>query len=249
MFRNLMLGVSAAMIAAGLAADAWAQASRTTTSRTGTAGGVGTSSRTAGLTIQNAGQLSSDAAIQRNATDFVGAAANNFLSRTGTTGGTQMGNRGLLGGLTGTGLMSYGLGSMYGRNMYGNRGFGYNTNLLGMNTMNRTGRGASQLRIPVALGPELASTSLQSTEVSARLENRLPKIPGLKSVSGVAVKMDGKTAVLQGVVATPRERDLIGRLALLEPGISDVRNELEVNPEAAQPQTLPSLEPVPASPR
>ena len=48
----------------------------------------------------------------------------------------------------------------------------------------------------------------------------------------IKVEMEGRTAVLTGTVDTDHARDLAERLAMLEPGISDVRNELIVDPAA-----------------
>lgn len=44
----------------------------------------------------------------------------------------------------------------------------------------------------------------------------------------VAVSVEGRTAILQGEVASARERDLLEILVLFEPGISQVQNRLEV---------------------
>ena len=73
--------------------------------------------------------------------------------------------------------------------------------------------------------------SLSVNVVSARFEKRLSSIPRLKILTPVKVTMEQETAILRGTVARERDRDLIARLALLEPGISNVRNELIVAPE------------------
>jgi osmotically-inducible protein OsmY len=69
--------------------------------------------------------------------------------------------------------------------------------------------------------------------ISARFEKRLTSIPRLKILTPVKVTMEKETAVLRGTVARERDRDLIARLALLEPGISNVRNQLIVAPEGS----------------
>jgi hypothetical protein len=61
-------------------------------------------------------------------------------------------------------------------------------------------------------------------------------------MGSVNIEMEGQTAVLRGQVATAQDREqdraLVARMLLLEPGISDVRNELTFAPSndpAAQP--------------
>lgn len=226
---------------------AWGQMNRSTTGRTSVSGlgGAGTSgartNRTQGM--QQGGQLSSAAAISRDASAFVGDSAGSFLSRSGSQGTMRGGMTGVsgLGGLGTMGAMGM-MGGMTGRSgMMGRSGFGTNqfgqTNLGGR--AGRAGTGTSQVRTPLRLGFEVSRSG--ATEISARLERRIPRIPGLESVAGVAVTMDGQTAVLQGAVASQTQRDLIGRLALLEPGVSEVRNELVVS--SSGPNLSPELVP------
>ena len=68
-----------------------------------------------------------------------------------------------------------------------------------------------------------------------RVQNRLARIPRLRENGPLTVEMDGRIAVLQGEVASEDARDLVARVVLLEPGISDVQNELRV----AKPKTAP----------
>ena len=56
------------------------------------------------------------------------------------------------------------------------------------------------------------------------------------------VEMEGETVVLRGTVPSERDRDLAARLALLEPGISAVRNELRVVP-SSEPESIPAPSP------
>jgi osmotically-inducible protein OsmY len=48
----------------------------------------------------------------------------------------------------------------------------------------------------------------------------------------VQVAFEGGTAILRGVVATPNDRILAEQIALLEPSVSAVRNDLTVAPRA-----------------
>jgi hypothetical protein len=92
-----------------------------------------------------------------------------------------------------------------------------------------------QLRVPIRLG--FATTSLQppSPDVGLRVQDRLARIPQLRDNGPLAVEMDGRVAVLRGEVVSQHERELVARLVLLEPGISDVKNELTIASAAAVP--------------
>lgn len=68
--------------------------------------------------------------------------------------------------------------------------------------------------------------------VSAGLQRRMGKV--LES-SSVTVRLQGRTAVLRGSVATDHDRAVAEQLALLEPGISFVRNELSTTDPAESP--------------
>jgi hypothetical protein len=229
-----------------LASPLWAQVgSSTRTGSTGT-GAAFNGRPTTGL--QQTGQLSASAAIQRSANDVVGGSTGSFLSRSGSGGATTGANTGLNSTLNSiTGGLGLGLGFSGG---LGGRG-GFGGGLGGF-----SGIGQQNLNMNQTTGSNVVRTTLrlgfdphrvESSAVSERLATRLPRIPGLETVSGVDVKMDGKTAVIRGVVATQRQRSLISRLALLEPGISDVRNELTVDPDVA-PQRPSLLESVPSTP-
>lgn len=85
--------------------------------------------------------------------------------------------------------------------------------------------------------------SLGSPELAARVQDSLARAGAQWGRSSAAaeprqlvVRLEGRTAILEGEVASERHRALAERLLLLEPGISSVRNELTVAtgaPEAA----------------
>lgn len=94
--------------------------------------------------------------------------------------------------------------------------------------------------------------------VTATVEQRLAKIPQVRSLSPISVTMDGRTAVLTGSVVAERDRDLAAQMVLLEPGVSEIRNELTVglpeivlppppNIEDATQEKAPELPDVPKS--
>jgi len=91
-----------------------------------------------------------------------------------------------------------------------------------------------QLRMPMTLG--FTPRSMPSAaDVGNRVQTRLTKIPQLRKFGRMTVEMDGRVAVLRGAVTSEDERDLVARVVLLEPGISDVRNELQVATAEAVP--------------
>jgi hypothetical protein len=206
-----------------------------------TVGGAvgGLDNRNTGLT--QSGQISSSAAIVRDETGFIGASgAANPRSRGGTAGGlgtgglspafglgTSLGGGlGLGNNLFGGGLGGIGGGFGGGIGGFGGGGFGRNTQMQGQGGAGRQGQMQQPIRAPIRIGFTQATVS--SEVVSQRFSQRLEKLPGIRLESPVAVEMEGRTAILRGVVTSENDRDLVGRLALLEPGISEVRNELTV---------------------
>jgi len=105
---------------------------------------------------------------------------------------------------------------------------------------NAMSRQRQQLRVPLRLGPNGVSSSAMVPGVASgpnlRVQKHLARIPQLKNSGSLAVEMEGRVAVLRGEVSSQHERDLVARLVLLEPGIADVRNELQV---AALPSPAP----------
>jgi osmotically-inducible protein OsmY len=95
-------------------------------------------------------------------------------------------------------------------------------------------QGQRQIRTKLVIGfqaptvaPEVANVKVEA------LLNRGLELP---AGSTVAVSMQGSTAVLRGSVNSEYDRGLAERLALLEPGIVAVQNELTVNLPAPTPE-------------
>lgn len=100
-----------------------------------------------------------------------------------------------------------------------------------LNRMNQQGggnRGATQLRIPMRLPPAERGPSGISAASTAQLTRRLTKLPALAAVGPIEVQAEGQTVILRGQVATDSDRALAEEIALLEPGVAAVRNELAV---------------------
>ncbi len=195
--------------------------------------------------------------IVRNEAEAVNSATTNFLSRAsapGTSGTTygRVEGFGSLGGSSGSTLSSLGLGGRGGLGGgLGGGAFGigagiglgsqFGTALGGGGRATQQGvAGTSSSTLPlrhrirVDVGPPARAIS----RISQAFAKRLTRLPGLKGLRSVDVTMAGQTAVLTGSVDSERTRDLVARLAMLEPGIAAVRNELSVETTAAPPNSL-----------
>lgn len=156
----------------------------------------------------------------------------------GATGGV-----GGLGGTTGIGGAS-GLGGLVGAGGLGGIGGTSLTGLGGTNQLGRTGG------VGGTVGATGAGTTTQNQSIRAKmvvafpirpvapaqfnsqLAQRLAGVQQLQSNARVQVLMSGRTAVLRGTVESAHARDLAERVAMLEPGVSAVQNELVVSPPA-----------------
>jgi osmotically-inducible protein OsmY len=126
-------------------------------------------------------------------------------------------------------------GASQGANLFGGQSqmSMFNQAMYNYGMANSLSRQQQQLRVPLRLGFAVPATPSASPVAVARVQSRLAKIPQLRGIGSVAVQVDGRVAVLRGQVASEHDRDLLTRLVLLEPGISDVRNELQVPTTAA----------------
>jgi hypothetical protein len=103
-----------------------------------------------------------------------------------------------------------------------------------MGGMGAGGQGAAPaLKIPIRLGDGLSRSTPFATATpvrAARFERRLTKLRAVNTGSGVQVEVRAGIATLTGTVPTDRDREMIEQLALLEPGIEKIENELTVDP-------------------
>jgi hypothetical protein len=102
------------------------------------------------------------------------------------------------------------------------------------------GPGRKPLRFRISADIATTNVSSSPTTVSREFEARLKKIPAMENAGSIQVAMQGRTAVLTGTVRTQRDRELAEGLAMLEPGISAVRNELVVDASAPTAEELPA---------
>ena len=247
---------AAALAAAFWLEPAWAQQGA------GTGFGGGTSTRSSS---QTSGRTASGAFGSRNLGSGANRGTRSFASGTGSrqqdasTAGQLTGNErflrgnrqgqfvgadtqdmanffGMLAG-GGGGRRQGGMGPMPGLGPGGGRG----------NDPNAQGNQRNQpRRIPARVVVAFEYRAVAPARLSSTLSARLSRAFRGR-LAGLEVQMDGRTAVLRGEVATPHDRVLAEQLALLEAGISEVRNELVVRQSGA-PAELPSLGDSPAGP-
>jgi hypothetical protein len=91
-------------------------------------------------------------------------------------------------------------------------------------------------KIRLELGDETGSPSMLS---HIPVTGRVQKSVQLASQRPIVVSVVGRTAILRGGVASESEKDLAGTLALFEPGISQVVNQLWVQDRPVPPPPQP----------
>ncbi len=223
-------------------------------------GQQGNVDRNAGLT--QSGQVEASGAVSRAIETFVGSATGgvshplsiaaaggqdgltNFGSIPGfnpngsanALGGTTGGIGGFGGGGGIGGIGGIGGGGGFGGGGIGGGGF-QNFGNAGVGGGNL---GTTQAVVPTRLVIGYRYTRTGSTVIANRLSERFVQIPAFKSVVKIAVVMDGDTAVLSGTAPSDHQRMLVERVAMLEPGVNAVRNQVRVvgvpveNPEDGQ---------------
>ena len=145
--------------------------------------------------------------------------------RTGGFGG-QGGRTGGVGGLGTTGFGGQG-------GFGGQAGFGGQGRNAGVGAQGRT---TNQINYQTRLSLRFRPRRVTTNALQANVSNRLNNSTRISKSGNIRVELTAKKAVLKGVVATDRDRQLAIALALLEPGISEVEDALEVSqPDADQP--------------
>lgn len=233
MFGSRNMGSS---VSAGTG-GAFGGSSRTVTGGAGSGGGVGggTENAAAGGTINGNERFLRE---NRQGAFVGGDSADNTALRSqganGAAGGMNgMGGMGGMNGLGGLGqnrLGQNGLGGL-GQNRLGQNGFG---GLNGMNGTNNASRGSISRatrggrEYAVKLIPDFEFDRPEGSALQTTVVKRLAQSSALKKLPGVDVAMDGRTAVLSGAVPSDRDRKLIEAIVKLEPGVSEVDNQLTV---------------------
>jgi hypothetical protein len=115
--------------------------------------------------------------------------------------------------------------------------------LQNINNANQQGQSQTQIRVNLKLG--FAPQPVAAPRVQA-FQTTITKLPGIAWVGQPQVTLEGRTAVLRGKVATEDDRELAEALALMEPDVLDVRNELQVDSSGTTAEELlPPPVPVP----
>lgn len=208
-------------------------------------GGNITSTSTGRLSgFSQSGQLTGSAA-STEASGFVGASttagtSNNFLSQSGTTGVggfNSLGGLGLGGGGFGTGnnvlgqaALLGGLGGGFGQGRFGQTGQ--------QNQLNNT---PGQATVRTTLRAGFTVPSPPAPVIATRFERRLANMRQIRSVGPIRVTLIGEQAILEGVVESEHARSLAERVALLEPGISQIQNDLTIGTPVLEPEDFPLL--------
>ena len=131
-------------------------------------------------------------------------------------------------GTTGTGLNSTGM-MGGGANMSGGRN---TTTGSGMNSAANQLSGASGLRAGAlyATRPAFQFTPIQATTVRADLQDIVSRSSSIMAPGNVSVHAEGSMVVLRGFVANEQERLHVENMMRLNPGVYQVRNDLQIRP-------------------
>jgi hypothetical protein len=177
-------------------------------------------------------------------------AINSGMTFNGAFGERALGNgAGLMGGSNGFASAQqdtgqYGLYGIIGQNngmsQYGGM---QNSFRNGLNQYQSGAQGNSVvvLQVPMHFTVGFSYPAQSTALVSQKLSTELSKSRGITALSPIVVQMEGTTAVINGTVATEHDRDLAAQLALLEPGVYNVRNDLHLQIEGHQPsENLPA---------
>jgi hypothetical protein len=161
--------------------------------------------------------------------------------REGLVGGTDVQN--FMGGLA-SGMAMGGV-QRGGRGGFQQQGRGGRGNQQ-QNNQGRNGRGRQQRTVRTVLEMGFSMPPRNQSAIATTVAQRLAGSRGVAAISPVTVTMSGRVAVLQGVVPTDHARNVAEQLALLEPGVSTVQNDLTVaeessaNSESASATAVPS---------
>ncbi len=174
--------------------------------------------------------------------NFAGGMGGSMRGGMGGLGGGLGGMGGGLGGMGmgmgGMGMGGMGMGGMGGMGRSGMGGGMMGGQMGGQMGRNQMGMGQNRNSTVRPIRPRLnigfSPTPITATQVTTALSTRFNELGSqregirIESRGPVQVTLEGQTAILRGVVATEHDREVAGSVALLEPGVSLVRNELRV---------------------
>ena len=243
------LGISAVGVAQGQVTTNGMFGSRTLGSSIGSRSDNLSTAGTPGSRLeqqQNVGQITGTERFLRDARQpgqFVGADSSDagFVgsvnSGASSTSGMGLSGRSSMygGGMYGTsGSSLLGLSGLGGRGMTqlgGQRGtsrLGMTGRMGAMGGMGAMGRMSRNVNLQTQMTVDFKYAQLPAGQIRTTVERRLNSSTRIQKVGSLQLEVSGRTATLRGVVATGEDRDLAVRMARLEPGISEVVDELTV---------------------
>lgn len=197
------------------------------TGTTGGTGGVAESNAVQGLTGSRETALQSSGFLNQNALGGGG-----FMASQGTNGGqSSFGNAGGFNAAGGRGAGGFG-----NAGGFGGRG--------GMAGQPQTQRPTRIVRTRLSIAPDFGAKVVSTDEVRSNLNQQFQAVRQLTATSRsgtggesrglrgamITASSIGRKMILQGQVATERDRLLAERMARMEPGVDEVRNDLIVVP-------------------
>jgi osmotically-inducible protein OsmY len=126
--------------------------------------------------------------------------------------------------------------------MFGNQGMFSQMNRMQQLQGNQNqGRNNQQLRIRLTMGGATPNVrSAPPARITNGFQVRLRRLPALQLVTPIEVVADGPVLVLRGEVASEGDRQMVEDLAMLEPEVTQVRNEIVVREAALPAEALPA---------
>ena len=125
--------------------------------------------------------------------------------------------------------------------MFGNQGFMSQMNRMQQFQNQNQGQNKKQLRIRLTMGGATPSVrSAPPARITNGFQVRLRRLPALQLVSPIEAVADGPVLVLRGEVASEGDRQMVEDLAMLEPEVTQVRNEIVVREAAPPAEALPA---------
>lgn len=171
------------------------------------------------LHAQNAASGSSDDAFDTSETDA------EFLN-VDRSGGIGSAAAITVGASNASGTNSSTGGGGFGGGGFGGGGFGGLGSLF--NAFNNGGGQATQSAIRTRLRSAIEVAPRSPQLVQQVATERFMNVAGKPSLRGIRVRMEGRTAILIGTVASERDRRMSQLLVQLEPGVRKVENKIVV---------------------
>jgi hypothetical protein len=160
--------------------------------------------------------------------DTIGASSegvsgfSNLGGEASSQGGGLGGGRGGMGGAFGGGLG--GLGGLFG----------------GGNPFNRSQQQQQpEKQIRTRLRASIQVARPPASQVESKIESRWSSLPSHPRFRNVEIEMQGRTAILNGEVASQEDRRIAELLLRLEPGVQSIENQLSVAGSDAGPTLIP----------